>query len=205
MQPAEQFCQRHAVIYVGQAHIFLLGRGFLRLAKGGGIGERHGRNTLRQRAAQRHIHGVLVQQYAAAGGQSGQIRINLPVGPQGNTVFVQGGGQIRAEGSGRGIEDGFLRRQQGVGHEYGVIGHIAAAQIEKPRNVIQSGQQMTVGTGVRHGAAQLRQLFAAAFAGIDGGQLPNRRGGEGRTVRPQFAHQISGLVKANVLLLQGIS
>ena len=64
---------------------------------------------------------------------------------------------------------------------------------------------MTVGTGVRHGAAQLRQLFAAALAGIDGGQLPNRRGGEGRTVRPQFAHQISGLVKANVLLLQGIS
>ena len=205
VQPAEQFCQRHAVIYVGKPHIFLFGRGFLCLAKGGGIGARHALNTLRQRAAQRHIHGVLVQQHAAAVGQSGQIRINLPVGPQGNAIFAQGGGQIRAEGGERGIEDSFLRCQQGVGHEYGVIGHIAAAQIEKPRNVIQRGQQMTVGAGIRHGAAQLRQLFAAALAGIDGGQLPNGRGREGQTVRPQFAHQISGLVKANVLLLQGIS
>ena len=188
---------------MGQAHIFLLGRCFSCLTKGGRVDTRHALNILRQRAAQRHIHRIFVQQHAAAVGQSGQIRINLPVGPQGNAVFAQGGGQIRAEGVGRGIEDSFLRCQQGVGHEYGVIGHIAAAQIEKPRNVIQRRQQMTVGAGIRHGAAQLRQLFAAAFAGIDGGQRPNGRGREGRTVRPQFADQISGLVKANVLLLQG--
>jgi hypothetical protein len=75
----------------------------------------------------------------------------------------------------QGHEQGrLLLADQGKGDKHRVEGHIGAAQVEQPGNVIEGSDEMPVGAALLEGCAQRRKLLDPALGGLGRQMLIDR-------------------------------
>ena len=189
---------RRAVLHMGAAEALLLPCGLHRLAAGGRavrvqplrVGEAPGDAGV-GRGAVRHD--------PCAGGQRLQQRVYVPVGTQRHAVRRQLPPDVLREALRLGAQDGLLPAQQQKAQKYRRTRHIAAPQLQRPRRVCQVGEQQIRRVPRRHILPQQRQLLPPGHAAV---KRPHRRGGQGRSARPDALRRIEAAVHADALARQ---
>ena len=109
--------------------------------------------------AQRHAFGV--DQQAAALGQSGQRLRCFGVRRHVHVVIGQGHGQGTVNLARADKQSGVFAGDEQVRQEDRVVGHITAAQVGDPSNVVHGGDKVRLRAVLGHGAAHRGQFVAA--------------------------------------------
>ena len=94
-----------------------------------------------------------------------------------------------------------MRKQQ-VREEHGRIEHVAAAQIQEPRDLVERGDDEHIRAEFCHLAAHQLELFFARQARVLCVQLPHRLARERGAVRPHKVHKVLIARKADVLFVR---
>ena len=89
-----------------------------------------------------------------------------------------------------GEKEDFVLRHYGIAHKDRIAGNIIAAQIQKPGDIVEGGHDMEAAAVFLHFVPDHPDLFRAGKACIFCAKFPDRRAGEGRSVRPDIADKI---------------
>ena len=199
LEPVDEARDGHAVLDVGKALVLLLRGRFHRLHQLNGARAVEDFSAL-WHALQNAVVGALaVEQYAGARGQRRDETVDVVIGSERYAVRFQMCFDLCTHGLSLHAERGLVLLKQQIREEHGREEHVVAAQVQKPRDLVERGDDEHACAHLLHLAAHHCEFFPARQACILYVQLPHRLARERGAVRPHEVDKVLVARKADVL------
>ena len=184
---------------MGDALILLLDRVLHRLHELNGAGTVDRLHACANALRDAVVGALAVEQHTRTLGERGDQRVDIVIGGERHAV----GGEVRLDLGAHSLllhaERGLAALKQQVGEEHRRIENVTAAQVQKPRDLVERGDHKHVRAELVHLFTHLFKLFRARVACELRLELPERLAGERGAIRPHKVDKILVTCKANVL------
>ena len=151
---------------MGFAHIFLLHLIFHGLHGLGWIYAVHSLNAGRNVFKESIVDNCLIQQHGIFLSKLLHILIYLIIRTDRDSRFLQFTADLSGNSLLLHIEEYILLCEDHIGEDHGIAFNIIASDIQKPCNIVQTGEKMDVSAVFSHDAADICQFFFSGSAHI---------------------------------------